>query len=380
MNWYDTITDDLGKLKDLVTEIGGDALEAVGLIDGEPEVHRDQVDNWIQQLSQCDDPRVWADKASDAIQTTRAWLDANGDHAERGEVDSIHNTLVEGRDAFGKMRDWTRIMKRLRKQEAACHPRSNDGVDELEERIAKTQSLNKRLESRWEDSIVDRKVMVAFRPRIRTPSGVVEGLFDRMNENQREIAELMVSANALVGNLGNALTSAKDRAAEIERHNAEVREMDRIGKCVTDGMLEETCREMSETLFTKWFRSKASRWYPRANEGDEVKLPLVEFDSSEPEYYPGIQRDGAIKGSGTVSTVNRSMGPMVDPESEGIAIIDFTFTAYFTAKNRHFKMSAIYEFNRVMAVANEDGSIVEGNHDFVKDFRSIGGDSEPVRR
>ena len=30
MNWYDTISDDLGKLKDLVTEIGGDALKPSG--------------------------------------------------------------------------------------------------------------------------------------------------------------------------------------------------------------------------------------------------------------------------------------------------------------------------------------------------------------
>ena len=46
-------------------------------------------------------------------------------------------------------------------------------------------------------------------------------------------------------------------------------------------------------------------------------------------------------------------------------IIDFTFTAISRPKIAA-KMSAIYEFDRVMAVANEDGSIVEGNHDFVK--------------
>ena len=57
------------------------------------------------------------------------------------------------------------------------------------------------------------------------------------------------------------------------------------------------------------------------------------------------------------------MGPMVDPDSEGIAIIDFTFTAYFTPKSPLQNVSHL-RFTRVMAVANEDGSIVEGNHDF----------------
>ena len=114
-----------------------------------------------------------------------------------------------------------------------------------------------------------------------------------MNENQREIAELMVSANALVGNLGNALTSAKDKRRG-GRHNAEVREMDRIGKCVTDGMLEETCREMARPSSLNGFEAKPADGIHERTKEMKSNFPWW-IDSSEPEYYPGIQRDGAIR-------------------------------------------------------------------------------------
>jgi phage shock protein A len=387
MGWYDSIIEDLGRLKDLVVELGESAVDTVTGSEDAPAVDRKVVDDCIRHLATRAAPRQWAEPARDAIQATKSWLDTNASSPDYAEVTAIHTALIEGEASFQAMRDWKQIIQRLWNTEEDCMPRPEDSVEQLHERRSMVDTLERRLERRWEDSIEDRKIIVAFRPRIQKPTGAFEGLFDQMNRNQKMIAETLASLGEYRAKIDAAIPTAqaaetqRERDAEArEQESADLGEMDDVHKCVTDGGLQDTSEQLADMVFTTWFESNGKRFYAKAKEGAKVSIPVTEFDCGDPNFYPGIERDGAIKATGKISAVERQMGPMFDPGSAGLVSIEFSFTSYFTAKSQNFKMSSIYEFTRGMAVNCDEGEIIEGNHDFLRGFARSGGDSEPVRR
>lgn len=144
--------------------------------------------------------------------------------------------------------------------------------------------------------------------------------------------------------------------------------------------LTDVALEMSKLAFTAWFEKGAKRLIAGGKQGTAVKIPLGEYDC--PSSVAGITLDGAIKGQGKVSAVEKISLSMADRESLTVFELELKFRAYFTAKNDVYKKATIMTFNRTLSVcySNIDGASQGLTNDAGSDYTRVGGDDEAVRQ
>ena len=137
--------------------------------------------------------------------------------------------------------------------------------------------------------------------------------------------------------------------------------------------------ELSVLAFTEWLEKNAKRLSTSGKQGTAVKIPL-EFHDCPMYKYPGFTLDGAIKGKGKVSMVDRTFGSSADPYSEVAFETEWNFTAYFTLKGKFYKKATVLSFDRTLhfSYSKSDGALEGMNSDEGSNYKWIKGDKEAV--